>query len=44
MIHALSSSGSQSSSSVKSVTASRHGQGSRVQSVPQNMRFGPNAS
>ena len=44
MIHSLSWAESHGSSSVKSVTACRHGQGSRVQSVPQNIRRGPNAS
>ncbi len=44
MTHSLSPLESQGSSSVKSVTAWRHGQGSRVQSVPQNVRRGPNAS
>src|SRR5262245_63955018 len=44
MIHSLSLAESHASSSVKSVTAWRQGQGSRVQSVPQNIRRGPNAS
>lgn len=44
MIHSRSCADSQESSSVNSVTAWRHGTGSRVQSVPQNIRCGPKAS
>jgi hypothetical protein len=44
MIHSLSPADNHGSSSVKSVTARRHVQGSRVQSVPQNIRRGPNVS
>ena len=44
MIHSRSAADGQGSSSVKSVTAWRHGTGSRVQSVPQNIRCGPKAS
>ena len=43
-IHVLSSAVSHGNSSVKSVRAWRHVQGSRVQSVPQNIRRGPKAS
>ena len=44
MILGLSASGSQASSSVKSVMHCRQEHGIREMSVPQNMRSGPKAS